>query len=46
MQVLKVELDQLAKTGLGTDEARARYRELSQQQEQLRRQAEVENVSR
>jgi DNA primase len=46
MQVLKVELDQLAKTGLGTEEARARYRELSQQQEQLRRQAEVENTSR
>jgi DNA primase len=46
MQVLKVEMDQLAKTGLGTEEARARYRELSQQQEQLRRQAEVENVSR
>jgi DNA primase len=46
MQVLKAELDQLANTGLGTEEARARYRELSQQQEQLRRQAEVENISR
>jgi DNA primase len=46
MQVLKAEMDQLASTGLGTEEARARYRELSQQQEQLRRQAEVENISR
>jgi DNA primase len=46
MQVLKAELDQLAAAGLGTDEARNRYRELVQQQEQLRRQAEVENISR
>jgi DNA primase len=46
MQVLKAELDQLANTGLETEDARARYRELSQQQEQLRRQAEVENISR
>ncbi|MDB5770574.1 MAG: primase [Burkholderia sp.] len=46
MQVLKAELDQLANSGLGTEDARARYRELTQQQEQLRRQAEVENVSR
>ncbi|HYD95385.1 MAG TPA: DNA primase [Noviherbaspirillum sp.] len=37
MQVLKVELDRLATTGLATEEARARYRELMQQQEQLKR---------
>lgn len=46
MQVLKAELDRLAMTGLATEEARTRYRELMQQQEQLRRQAEVENTSR
>jgi DNA primase len=46
MQVLKAELKQLADAGLKTEEALARYRELSQQQEQLRRQAEVENISR
>ncbi|HVK96125.1 MAG TPA: DNA primase [Noviherbaspirillum sp.] len=46
MQVLKVELDGLAKDGLKTEEARVRYRELMQQQEQLRRQAEVETTLR
>jgi DNA primase len=46
MQVLKAEMERLASTGLETEDARARYRELSQQQEQLRRQAEVENISR
>jgi DNA primase len=46
MQVLKAEMERLASTGLETEEGRARYRELSQQQEQLRRQAEVENISR
>jgi DNA primase len=46
MQVLKAELDQLAAAGLQSDEARIRYRDLVQQQEQLRRQAEVENISR
>ncbi|MGH8807626.1 MAG: toprim domain-containing protein, partial [Noviherbaspirillum sp.] len=46
MQVLKAELERLATTGLGTEETRARYRELMQQQEQLRRQAEVENIPR
>jgi DNA primase len=46
MQVLKAELERLAMTGLASDEARLRYRELMQQQEQLRREAEVENVSR
>jgi DNA primase len=37
MQVLKAELERLAATGLATEEARARYRELMQKQEQLRR---------
>lgn len=46
MQVLKAELERLASTGLSTEEARNRYRELMQQQEQLRRQAEVEATSR
>ena len=42
MKILKDELDQLAATGLGNDEARNRYRELMQKQEQLRREAEAE----
>jgi len=46
MQVLKAELERLATAGLASEEARNRYRELMQQQEQLRREAEVENVSR
>ncbi|MFC7517230.1 DNA primase [Herbaspirillum sp. GCM10030257] len=46
MQVLKAELDRLAISGLATEEARTRYRELMQQQEQLRRQAEVETTLR
>ncbi|WP_019140002.1 DNA primase [Noviherbaspirillum massiliense] len=46
IQVLKAEMDQLVTTGLQTEEARARYRELAQQQEQLRRQAEVESTLR
>lgn len=46
MQVLKAELERLATAGLTTDEARARYRELMQQQEQLRRQPEVESIPR
>lgn len=47
MQVLKAELDRLvATTNLATEEARERYRELMQQQEQLRRQAEVETTTR
>jgi DNA primase len=37
MQVLKAELERLATTGLATEEARTRYRELMQKQEQLRR---------
>ena len=46
MQVLKAEMDRLAGSGLATEDARNRYRELSQQQEQLRRQAEVESMPR
>ena len=46
MQTLKAELAQLAATGLGTDEARNRYREITVQQEQLRRQAESELAQR
>jgi len=46
MQVLKAQLDRLAATGLASEEARAQYRDLTQQQEQLRRQAEVENTQR
>ncbi len=46
MQLLKVELDRLVATGLATDEARTRYREVMQLQEQLRRQAEVERMPR
>jgi len=42
MKILKDELDQLAATGLGNEEARNRYRELMQKQEQLRREAEAE----
>ena len=41
MQVLKAELERLATTGLATEEARARYRELMQMQEQLRRGVDV-----
>lgn len=46
MQVLKMEMERLAATGLTSDELRGRYRELMQQQEQLRRLAEVENIPR
>ncbi|MBC7414947.1 MAG: DNA primase [Herminiimonas sp.] len=42
MKLLKAELDQLAATGLGSDAARERYRDLTIQQEQLRRQAIAE----
>jgi len=40
MKLLKIELDQLASSGLETEENRMRYRELMLKQEQLRRQAE------
>ncbi|GAB3547446.1 DNA primase [Noviherbaspirillum agri] len=46
MQVLKAELERLAAGGLKTEEARLRYRELTQQQEQLRRQSGVETTAR
>ena len=46
MKVLKAELDQLAATGMGGEEARTRYRELTLQQDQLRRQAEAEITQR
>ena len=46
MKLLKTELYQLAATGLGTDAARERYRDLTIQQEQLRRQAVAEIAQR
>jgi DNA primase len=46
MRMLKAELGQLAASGLGSEEARNRYRELELQQEQLRRQAEAEIAQR
>ncbi|CAN5208134.1 DNA primase [soil metagenome] len=46
MQLLKAELDQLAASGLGAEVARMRYRELTLQQEQLRRQADDEIAQR
>ncbi len=45
MKTLKSELEQLAATGLGSDEARNRYREIMLQQDALRRQAEAEAAS-
>jgi DNA primase len=46
MKLLKIELDQLAASGLSGEEARTRYRDLMLQQEQLRRQAESEIAQR
>jgi DNA primase len=46
MKLLKTEMEQLATTGLNTEEARARYRELMLLQEQLRREAENETMPR
>jgi len=46
MKILKRELEHLAAAGLQNDEARARYRELMLQQEQLRRQAQQEAAAR
>jgi DNA primase len=46
IQVVKAEMERLATGGLATEEARTRYRELMQRQEQLRRQTEVENIPR
>ena len=42
MKILKDELDQLAASGLGSEEARQHYRDLMQKQEQLRREADAE----
>jgi DNA primase len=46
MKILKAEQDQLAASGLLTEEARMRYRELMLQQDQLRREAEAEIAQR
>ncbi|HJV79284.1 DNA primase [Noviherbaspirillum sp.] len=46
MQVITAEMGRLAASGLATEEARTRYRELMQQQEQLRQQAAVESIPR
>ncbi|OGB24981.1 MAG: DNA primase [Burkholderiales bacterium RIFCSPLOWO2_02_FULL_57_36] len=46
MKLLKAELDQLVTSGLGADEISKRYREITLQQEQLRRQAEAEITQR
>jgi DNA primase len=42
MKILKAESDRLASEGLPTEEAKCRYRELLVEQEQLRRQAQIE----
>jgi DNA primase len=46
MQMLKAEINVLAASGLSNEVDRDRYRELLQRQEQLRRQAGVENLVR
>lgn len=46
MKVLREELDRLVAGGLGGEQAQARYRELSMQQEQLRREAQAEIARR
>jgi DNA primase len=46
IQVVKAEMERLAAGGLAADEAKIRYRELMQRQEQLRREAEVESSAR
>jgi DNA primase len=46
MKLLKAQLDQLAAAGLNGEEARAQYRELTLQQEQLRREAAAEIMPR
>lgn len=46
MQAIKVELDQLATSGQGVENVRARYMELMAQQEQLKRQADAEIAMR
>ncbi|MES2025920.1 MAG: DNA primase [Pseudomonadota bacterium] len=46
MKVLKDELEQLVLAGLNGEQAQARYRDLTLQQEQLRRQAQAEIMQR
>jgi len=46
MQALREELAQLVAGGLAGEEAQARFRELTLQQEQLRRQAQAEMMQR
>jgi DNA primase len=46
MKLIKAELDRLAASGLGSEEARTRYRELMRQQEQLKREAGMEVAPR
>jgi len=46
MQALRDELDQLVATGLVGEQAQARFRELTLQQDQLRRQAQAEMMQR
>lgn len=46
MHAIKAELDQLATSGQGVENVRARYMELMAQQEQLRRQADAEIAMR
>jgi len=46
IKLIKGEIDQLAAAGLGSEQAKARYRELMQLQEQLKRQAVAENGPR
>ena len=46
MKLLKAALDELAATGMQSDEARVRYRELMTQQEKLRREAVAEIAQR
>ena len=46
LQVVRAEMERLVAGGLGTEEARTRYRTLMQEQEQLRRQVRVESTMR
>jgi DNA primase len=46
MKLLKAELEQLVTDGLRGEEAQARYRDLTLQQDQLRRQAQEEIARR
>jgi DNA primase len=46
IKLIKADIEQLVATGLGSEEAKSRYRELMLEQEQLRRQAENEVAPR